>query len=160
MGSLSCFRTGKMSRMRDEVLWRMTLEGRQQPSHIIVLPPKTRSHWGVLMTKRVIQTGQSGSWCRMGWKGEGVRLKKNLSHNNLVQVEKRDLNRWLGRQKAKDRKTRIIHSLTAFVVVLNRYSPACGRLISGEWARIPNALNSPNKSCEASSGKERRLMFL
>jgi hypothetical protein len=30
------------TKMQDEVLWRMTLEGRQVPSHIIVLPNKDR----------------------------------------------------------------------------------------------------------------------
>ena len=49
--------------------------------------------------------------------------KKNLSHNSLVLVEKTDLNRWLGGQKAKDRKTRITHSLMVFVVVFKQAFP-------------------------------------
>jgi hypothetical protein len=90
------------------------------------------------MTKCVIQMGQSGSCAWMRRKEQGVRLKKTLSHNNFVQVEKRDLKRWLGGEKAKDRNTRITHSL-----FLYRHSPACGRLMHGSERGYTY---SPNKS--------------
>lgn len=55
--------------------------------------------------------GQSGSCGWMSRKEQGVRRKKTLSHNNFVQVEKRDLKRWLG-EKAK---TEIQESLILFL---------------------------------------------
>ena len=52
------------------------------------------------MTKCVIQ---SGSWQRMGWKGEGVRLEKEKPvHNCFVQVAK-------GMIDGKGKRTRTTH---------------------------------------------------
>lgn len=70
-----------MSRMLHDVLWWMTVEGGQHPnpamfSHQTETKGATGGGGGrVLMTKRVIQTGQSGSCCGMSWK-RGVRLEK------------------------------------------------------------------------------------
>lgn len=73
-----------------------------------------------------------------GQEGTGVGLKKTLSHNNFVHVEKRDLKWWLGGQKEKGRNTRTTHSL-----FLSRHPPACGRLTQGSEHGYTN---SPNKS--------------
>ena len=88
------------------------------------------------MTKCVIQMGQSGSCAWMGRKEQGVRLKKSLSHNNFVQVEKRDLKRWLGGEKAKDRNTRITHSLFFFFLKQEVYLNNKTLDLKGKLSRI------------------------
>ena len=65
---------GKTSKTQHEVLWQITLEGRQVPSHIIVLPNKDRGVTEECLC--VIQMGPSGSCGWMGRKEQGVGLKK------------------------------------------------------------------------------------